>query len=52
VLFELASRDVGFDVDEPLDALGLELMLPPQYEARRGELQARLTPIANPRQPA
>ena len=52
VLFELASRDVGFDVDEPLDALGHGLMLPPQYEAQRDALELRLTPIANPRQPA
>ena len=52
VLFELASRDVGFDVDEPLDDLGQGLMLPPQYEARREQLQARLTPITNPRQRA
>ena len=49
VLFELASRDVGFDVDEPLESLGQRLMLPPQYEARRAELETRLTPIANPR---
>ena len=52
VLFELASRDVGFDIDEPLDELGQGLMLPPQYEARRAELEARLTPITNPRQTA
>jgi len=52
VLFELASRDVGFDVDEPLDALGHGLMLPPQHESRREELQQRLTPISNPRVPA
>jgi len=52
VLFELASRDVGFDVDEPLDALGHGLMLPPRYEAQRDALELRLTPIANPRQPA
>ena len=52
VLFELASRDVGFDVDEPLESLGEALMLPPQYEARREQLQARLTPITNPRQRA
>jgi glyoxalase family protein len=49
VLFELASRDVGFDVDEPLESLGQGLMLPPQHEARRDELSARLTPICNPR---
>jgi glyoxalase family protein len=50
VLFELASRDIGFDVDEPLATLGQELKLPPQYEARRAALEAALTPIVNPRQ--
>jgi glyoxalase family protein len=49
VLFELASRDIGFDVDEPVDALGESLRLPPQYEARRAELERRLTPLTNPR---
>ena len=52
VLFELATRDVGFDVDEPLESLGHGLMLPPQYESRREQLVARLTPITNPRSPA
>ncbi len=51
VLFELASRDIGFDVDEPLAMLGQELKLPPRYEDRRAELEAALTPIANPRVP-
>src|SRR3954464_9088347 len=32
VLFELASRDIGFDYDEPLETLGEALKLPPQYE--------------------
>lgn len=50
VLFELASRDIGFDYDEPAATLGSELKLPPQYESRREELIARLTPIVNPRQ--
>lgn len=50
VLFELASRDIGFDVDEPAATLGSELKLPPQYEAHRDALSARLTPIVNPRQ--
>jgi len=49
VLFELASRDVGFDIDEPAESLGHGLMLPPQHEGRREELRGRLTPIANPR---
>ena len=49
VLFELASRDIGFEYDEPLESLGEALKLPPQYEARREELERRLTPLANPR---
>lgn len=52
VLFELATRDIGFDVDEPLETLGEALTLPPQHEARRAELERRLTPISNPRRPA
>jgi glyoxalase family protein len=49
VLFELATRDIGFDLDEPRDALGQALKLPPQYEARRTQLEASLTPLVNPR---
>ncbi len=51
VLFELASRDIGFAFDEPLESLGEALKLPPQYEARRDELERRLTPLVNPRSP-
>jgi glyoxalase family protein len=50
VLFELATRDVGFTVDEPLESLGQALMLPPQHEPRRAVLERALTPISNPRQ--
>jgi len=49
VLFELASRDIGFAVDEPAATLGEELRLPPQYEPRRRQLEQALTPITNPR---
>jgi glyoxalase family protein len=49
VLFELASRDIGFEYDEPLETLGEALKLPPQYEARREELEHALTPLTNPR---
>jgi glyoxalase family protein len=49
VLFELASRDIGFECDEPLESLGEALKLPPQYEARRAELERALTPLVNPR---
>lgn len=48
VTLESPHRVIGFDVDEPLDALGCELMLPPQYEAEA--LDTGLTPIVNPRQ--
>jgi glyoxalase family protein len=51
VLFELASRDIGFDVDEPAASLGEALKLPPQYEQHRSELERRLTPLQNPRAP-
>jgi glyoxalase family protein len=51
VLFELASRDIGFQYDEPVESLGEALKLPPQYEARRDELERRLTPLVNPRAP-
>ena len=49
VLFELASRDIGFDVDEPAESLGQDLKLPPQYEAHRAQLVEILTPLPNPR---
>jgi glyoxalase family protein len=49
VLFELASRDIGFEYDEPLESLGEALRLPPQYESRREELEQALTPLTNPR---
>jgi glyoxalase family protein len=49
VLFELASGDIGFDTDEPLESLGTELKLPPQHEHLRAELERRLTPLPDPR---
>jgi len=49
ILFELASRDIGFTYDEPLEALGSALMLPPQHEPLRAALERRLTPLENPR---
>ncbi len=45
VLFELATRDIGFDVDEPAETLGQALMLPPQHEPKRAELERALTPL-------
>ena len=45
VLFELATDNPGFTVDEPLEELGKNLKLPAQYENRRSEIEAHLTPI-------
>jgi glyoxalase family protein len=49
VLFELASRDIGFATDEPASALGEALRLPPQHEHLRDRLERTLTPLVNPR---
>src|SRR5215207_10103377 len=45
VLFELATDAPGFLVDEPFEALGSTLRLPPQYEQMRGDLERTLPPI-------
>ena len=45
VLFELATRDIGFDVDEPAESLGSELKLPAQHEPLRATLEQTLTPL-------
>ncbi|HEX6391164.1 MAG TPA: VOC family protein [Solirubrobacteraceae bacterium] len=49
VLFELATRDIGFDYDEPRETLGEALKLPPQHERLRPQLEQVLTPLVNPR---
>ena len=48
VLTEFATCDIGFGVDEPIEALGETLMLPPWFEDRRQEIIAPLEPIAVP----
>ncbi len=45
VLFELATDGPGFTVDEPVATLGERLMLPPQLESRRVDIQRNLTPL-------
>lgn len=45
VLFEIATDNPGFLIDEPLETLGKELKLPAQYESRREEITAHLDPI-------
>ncbi len=48
VLFELATRDLGFTVDEPLETLGEALVLPPQHEHLRANLERTLTALPPP----
>jgi len=48
VLFELATDPPGFAIDEPVARLGEGLMLPPQYEAHRTQIEAILPPIHLP----
>jgi glyoxalase family protein len=45
ILFEIASDGPGFAADEPLDALGEKLALPPFLEPRRKEIEAGLKPL-------
>jgi len=45
VLFEVATMAPGFAVDEPLDALGQALKLPPWEEPNRAEIEALLPPL-------
>jgi glyoxalase family protein len=49
VLFEIADDAPGFTIDAPLEELGRKIILPPQLEPRRAQLEARLTPLADPR---
>ncbi len=48
VLFEIATDPPGFAVDEPAEALGSRLQLPPWLEPRRAELEARLPKVQLP----
>jgi glyoxalase family protein len=45
VLFEIATDAPGFATDEPVERLGEGLMLPPQYEPYRAEIEAVLPPL-------
>jgi glyoxalase family protein len=42
VLFEIATDDPGFAIDEPKERLGQALMLPARYERHRAEIEAVL----------
>ena len=52
VLFEIATDPPGFTADEPVERLGEQLKLPPQYEAMRSEIEAVLPRIHLPAQEA
>ncbi|MCP9490813.1 MAG: VOC family protein [Solirubrobacteraceae bacterium MAG38_C4-C5] len=49
VLFEIADDGPGFTVDVPLEELGTKVILPPQLERHRAEIEAKLTPLPDPR---
>ena len=45
ILFEIATEGPGFTADEPVEQLGENLKLPPQYEEHRAEIERALPPI-------
>jgi len=45
VLFEMATDNPGFLIDEPIESLGEALRIPEWYEPMRRQIEARLTPI-------
>jgi glyoxalase family protein len=45
ILYEIATDGPGFATDEPLEALGERLVLPPFLEPRRAEIERGLKPI-------
>ncbi|MBS0630950.1 MAG: ring-cleaving dioxygenase [Verrucomicrobia bacterium] len=46
ILFEIATDEPGFSVDEPMETLGERLALPPFLEGRRAEIEAGLKPLS------
>lgn len=45
VLFEIATDNPGFTVDEPLAELGTNLKLPAQYETQRSQIEKHLVKL-------
>lgn len=45
ILFELATDGPGFATDEDIDHLGESVALPPFFEDRRAEIEAKLQPL-------
>lgn len=48
ILCEIATCDIGFAIDEPMNELGKHMLLPPWYESRRAEIVAPLEKIKVP----
>ena len=48
VLFEIATNAPGFTVDQPLEKLGQQLMLPPWLEKHRAQIEASLPTLQLP----
>jgi glyoxalase family protein len=50
VLFEIATKGPGFAADEDPAHLGEALILPPDFEHLRAQVEPLLTPLPNPRE--
>jgi glyoxalase family protein len=48
ILFEIATDQPGFGVDEPEEALGTHLVLPPWLESQRAQLESVLPSLKLP----
>lgn len=48
VLFELATDEPGFDLDEDMEHLGEQLILPPWLEPHRKQIETGLQPLSMP----
>ena len=49
VLYEIADDAPGFTIDSPVEELGRRIILPPRFEPQREQIEARLTPLPDPR---
>jgi glyoxalase family protein len=49
ILYEIADHGPGFTRDQAMDELGVRVILPPWLESRRDAIEARLTPLPDPR---
>jgi glyoxalase family protein len=45
ILYEIATDEPGFLIDETLETLGSSLKLPPEYEVHRAAIEAALPPL-------